>query len=53
MEGKVKKPEYVKYKAKEDNFEAINYSDWQIGFGRTWSSLRLWYVIRSVGIKGM
>lgn len=53
MEGKAEKPQYVKYEADEDQFDAINYEDWVVGFGRTWSSLRLWYVIRSVGIKGM
>jgi hypothetical protein len=37
---------------KEDQFEAVNYKDWQVGLGRTWSSLRLWYVLRNKGIKG-
>jgi len=43
----------VKYDANEDNFEAINYLDWTVGFSRTWSSLRIWYVLRSFGISGM
>ena len=53
MGGNAPRPQYLKMvNIKEDQFEAVNYKDWSVGLGRTWSSLRIWYVLRNKGIKG-
>jgi aromatic-L-amino-acid decarboxylase len=45
--------QYLKYSVDEDQFEAIDYKHWQVGLGRTQSSIRLWYVLRAHGIRRM
>ena len=42
-------PEYLKTKSKNVN----NYKDWGIQLGRRFRSLKLWFVIKSYGIKGI
>ncbi|PIA34428.1 hypothetical protein AQUCO_03800209v1 [Aquilegia coerulea] len=42
-------PEYLKNKPSELN-SVVDYKDWQIGFGRRFRALRLWFVLRSYGV---
>ena len=42
-------PEYLKSTEKKIN----NYKDWSIQLGRRFRALKLWFVIRSYGIKGI
>ena len=42
-------PKYLKTKSKNVN----NYKDWGIQLGRRFRSLKLWFVIKSYGIKGI
>ena len=43
-------PEYLR--TKEDN-EVNNYRDWGVPLGRRFRALKLWFVIRSYGVKGL
>jgi len=43
-------PEYLK--TKEDQ-EVTNYRDWGVPLGRRFRALKLWFVIRSFGVKGL
>ena len=43
-------PEYLKTK---EDLEVTNYRDWGVPLGRRFRSLKLWFVIRSFGVKGL
>ncbi len=43
-------PLYLKHKYSGD---AIDYMHWQVGLSRRFRALKLWFVIRSFGIKGL
>jgi aromatic-L-amino-acid decarboxylase len=45
-------PEYLRNKATESGL-VIDYRDWQIPLGRRFRALKLWFVLRSYGIKGL
>jgi len=45
-------PEYLKNKATESG-AVIDYRDWQIPLGRRFRALKLWFVIRHYGVKGL
>ncbi len=45
-------PEYLKNKATTED-DVIDYRDWQIPLGRRFRALKLWFVIRHYGIKGL
>ncbi|MGD8291256.1 MAG: pyridoxal-dependent decarboxylase [Desulfobacterales bacterium] len=45
-------PEYLRNKA-SDSGEVIDYRDWHIPLGRRFRSLKLWFVIRYYGVKGL
>ncbi len=45
-------PEYLNNKATESG-DVIDYKDWEIPLGRRFRSLKLWFVIRYYGIKGL
>lgn len=45
-------PEYLKNKYTNQN-DIIDYKDWQIGLGRKFSSIKVFYVIRSFGLEGL
>ena len=45
-------PEYLRNKASESG-EVIDYRDWHIPLGRRFRSLKLWFVIRHYGVKGL
>jgi glutamate/tyrosine decarboxylase-like PLP-dependent enzyme len=45
-------PEYLKNKF-TDEFDVIDYKDWQIGLSRKFNSLKFWFLIRSQGIEGL
>ena len=45
-------PEYLKNKATESG-AVIDYRDWHIPLGRRFRSLKLWFVIRHYGIRGL
>lgn len=45
-------PEYLRNKATESG-SVIDYRDWHIQLGRRFRSLKLWFVIRHYGIKGL
>jgi aromatic-L-amino-acid/L-tryptophan decarboxylase len=45
-------PEYLRNQA-TDSAEVIDYRDWQIPLGRRFRALKLWYVIRHYGVKGL
>ena len=43
-------PEYLKSKDQE---KIIDYRDWSVPLGRRFRALKLWFVIRSYGVKGL
>jgi aromatic-L-amino-acid decarboxylase len=45
-------PEYLRNKATESG-AVIDYRDWQIPLGRRFRALKLWFVIRHYGIRGL
>src|SRR5437660_2048168 len=45
-------PEYLRTKA-TDTVAVIDYRDWQIPLGRRFRSLKLWFVIRHYGVRGL
>ena len=45
-------PEFLQNKYTNE-YDIIDYKDWQVGLGRRFNSLRFWYMIRSVGVEGM
>ena len=45
-------PEYLRNEATERG-DAIEYRDWQIPLGRRFRSMKLWFVIRSYGVRGL
>jgi aromatic-L-amino-acid decarboxylase len=45
-------PEYLKNKSTESR-AVIDYRDWQVPLGRRFRALKLWFVIRHYGIKGL
>ncbi len=45
-------PEYLRNEATESG-EVIDYRDWHIPLGRRFRSLKLWFVIRHYGVKGL
>ncbi len=45
-------PEYLRNEATERG-DAIDYRDWQIPLGRRFRSMKLWFVIRSYGVRGL
>ncbi len=45
-------PEYLKNKATQSG-AVIDYRDWHIPLGRRFRSLKLWFVIRHYGVKGL
>lgn len=45
-------PEYLKNQATESG-AVFDYRDWQIPLGRRFRSLKLWFVIRHYGVKGL
>ncbi len=45
-------PEYLRNKATESG-EVFDYRDWHIQLGRRFRSLKIWFVIRHYGIKGL
>ncbi|CAO2842914.1 unnamed protein product [Amaranthus hypochondriacus] len=45
-------PEYLKNKLSDSN-SVVDYKDWQIGTGRRFKSLRLWFVLRTYGITNL
>jgi len=45
-------PEYLRNQATESG-AVMDYRDWQIPLGRRFRSLKLWFVIRHYGVKGL
>lgn len=45
-------PEYLRNRA-TDTGEVIDYRDWQIPLGRRFRALKLWFVLRHYGLKGL
>jgi aromatic-L-amino-acid/L-tryptophan decarboxylase len=45
-------PEYLRNKATESG-AVIDYRDWQVPLGRRFRALKLWFVIRHYGVKGL
>jgi aromatic-L-amino-acid/L-tryptophan decarboxylase len=45
-------PEYLKNQFSELN-DVIDYKDWQIGLGRRFNSLKIWFLIRNYGVEGL
>ncbi len=45
-------PEYLRNQATESG-AVIDYRDWQIPLGRRFRSLKLWFVIRHYGVRGL
>lgn len=45
-------PEYLKNKATESG-AVIDYRDWHVQLGRKFRALKLWFVIRHYGLKGL
>ncbi len=45
-------PEYLRNQA-TDSGAVIDYRDWQIGLGRRFRALKLWFVLRHYGVEGL
>ncbi|HHN74526.1 MAG TPA: aspartate aminotransferase family protein [Acidobacteria bacterium] len=45
-------PEYLRNRASESG-QVIDYRDWQVPLGRRFRALKLWFVIRHYGIRGL
>nr|XP_043613430.1 tryptophan decarboxylase TDC2-like [Erigeron canadensis] len=45
-------PEYLRNKI-SDSTSIVNYKDWQVGTGRRFNSLRLWFILRSYGVENL
>ncbi|XP_062152631.1 tryptophan decarboxylase TDC2-like [Alnus glutinosa] len=45
-------PEYLRNKASESD-SVVDFKDWQVGTGRKFKSLRLWFVLRSYGVANL
>ncbi len=45
-------PEYLR-NAASDSGAVIDYRDWQIGLGRRFRALKLWFVLRLIGAEGL
>lgn len=45
-------PEYLRNEATESG-AVIDYRDWQIGLGRRFRALKLWFVLRHYGVEGL
>jgi len=45
-------PEFLRNKATESG-AVIDYRDWQVPLGRRFRALKLWFVIRHYGVKGL
>nr|ART46241.1 tryptophan decarboxylase [Paeonia lactiflora] len=45
-------PEYLKNKPSESD-SVVDYKDWQVGTGRKFKAVRLWFVLRSYGITNL
>ena len=45
-------PEYLRNEATESG-AVIDYRDWQVGLGRRFRALKLWFVIRHYGVEGL
>ncbi|MDD4754804.1 MAG: pyridoxal-dependent decarboxylase [Prolixibacteraceae bacterium] len=45
-------PEYLRNKASESG-EVFDYRDWHVQLGRSFRSLKLWFVIRHYGVEGL
>ncbi|KAJ0810543.1 putative aromatic-L-amino-acid decarboxylase [Helianthus annuus] len=45
-------PEYLRNKHSESD-SVVSYKDWQVGTGRRFKSLRLWFIIRSYGVENL
>lgn len=45
-------PEYLRNQASESG-AVIDYRDWQVGLGRRFRALKLWFVIRHYGVTGL
>ena len=43
-------PEYLKSREQD---QVIDYRDWSVPLGRRFRALKLWFVIRSYGVKGL
>ncbi|MFS7906476.1 putative pyridoxal phosphate-dependent decarboxylase, pyridoxal phosphate-dependent transferase [Helianthus anomalus] len=45
-------PEYLRNTHSESD-SVVSYKDWQVGTGRMFKSLRLWFIIRSYGVENL
>ncbi|GMJ05538.1 aromatic aldehyde synthase [Hibiscus trionum] len=45
-------PEYLRNKQSESD-SVVDFKDWQIGTGRRFKSLRLWFILRSYGVVNL
>ena len=45
-------PEYLRNEATESG-AVIDYRDWQVGLGRRFRALKLWFVLRHYGVEGL
>ncbi|KAL9661096.1 hypothetical protein QQ045_025916 [Rhodiola kirilowii] len=45
-------PEYLRNKQSELN-SVVDYKDWQLGTGRKFKSIRLWFVLRNYGVANL
>ena len=45
-------PEYLRNEATESG-TVIDYRDWQVGLGRRFRALKLWFVLRHYGVEGL
>lgn len=50
--GENENPEYLKNKF-TDEHDVIDYKNWQVGLGRRFSSLKIWFLIRNFGVEGL
>jgi glutamate/tyrosine decarboxylase-like PLP-dependent enzyme len=52
ISGKDLEAEYLKHKY-TDAGDVVDYKDWHISLGKRFNGLRIWYIVRNLGLKGL
>ncbi|KAF4973311.1 hypothetical protein FSARC_386 [Fusarium sarcochroum] len=47
------KPPYLRHESSNDDEDVVDYRDWQIPLARRFRALKLWFVMRAYGVRGL
>ncbi|KAJ4244814.1 hypothetical protein NW762_014393 [Fusarium torreyae] len=47
------KPPYLRHESSHDDNDVVDYRDWQIPLARRFRALKLWFVMRAYGVRGL